>query len=230
MSSTRLPGKILKEAGGKTMLEYHITRLSKIPAKLIVATSNTSADDVIESWCMSRSIPVFRGEELDVLDRFYNASKLYGGEIIVRVTSDCPLIDPSLIMQGLEIYRAANNNRCYVSNCFPRTFSRGFDFEIFSSAMLEEAHAKAIDPSDREHVTPYFWKNRNGEFEIRNLSQEIDHSHFRITLDEEDDFKLIKTLLEDYRAADMNFMEIEQLLKSHPELSTINAHIEQKKT
>lgn len=229
MSSTRLPGKIMREAGGRSMLEYHTLRLAAIPAKMVIATSHNPSDDVIVSWCRRHNISVCRGDELDVLDRFYQAHCEFGGDIIVRVTSDCPLIDPTLILRGLEIYKATNSRSCYVSNCFPRTFARGFDFEIFSADMLKEAHAHATDAGDREHVTPYFWKNRSGQFDIRNLAQEEDHASLRITLDEEDDFKLIKTLLEDYNAASLNYAQIEQLLIMHPELRAINAHIEQKK-
>jgi spore coat polysaccharide biosynthesis protein SpsF len=229
MSSTRLPGKIMKEVSGKTMLEYHVRRLSRIPAKLAVATSTQPSDDVVESWCRMHDIAVYRGDELDVLDRFYNTLKEYGGDIIVRVTSDCPFIDSALIIKGLDMYREANNDRCYVSNCFPRTFARGFDFEIFSAAMLNEAHSNATDAGDREHVTPYFWKNRDGAFDIRNLAQDENHAALRITLDEEEDFTLIKTLLEDHNATALDHRQLEELLLSHPELRAINAHIEQKK-
>lgn len=229
MSSTRLPGKIMKEVNGRTMLEHHVQRLSAIPAKLVVATSTKSPDDVIETWCQKKGIAVYRGDELDVLDRFYKANEVFGGDIIVRVTSDCPLIDPTLIMTGIDVYQSANNNQCYVSNCFPRTYARGFDFEIFSSTMLKEAYSHATDEGDREHVTPYFWKNRSGKYDIQNIAQEENHSHLRITLDEEDDFTLIKKLIEEYNASELSYSQIEQILQSHPELCAINAHIEQKK-
>ena len=229
MSSTRLPGKIMKEVNGKTMLEYQVNRLSGLNAQLVVATSSKPSDDVIETWCQKKGIAVYRGDELDVLDRFYKANEVFGGDIIVRVTSDCPLIDATLIAQGLAIFDSVNSDSCYVSNCFPRTYARGFDFEIFSSAMLKEAYSQATDEGDREHVTPYFWKNRHGKYDIQNIAQEEKHSHLRITLDEEDDFTLIKKLIEEYNASELNYAQIEQILQSHPELCAINAHIEQKK-
>ncbi|MFM7727134.1 MAG: cytidylyltransferase domain-containing protein, partial [Flavobacteriales bacterium] len=126
MSSTRLPGKILMEAAGSSMLEHHVKRLSELSANVVVATSNQPADDVIESWCLQHNVAVFRGDELDVLDRFYHAHLVYGGDIVVRVTSDCPLIDPNLIAKGVALYKSTGNDHCYVSNCFPRTFARGF--------------------------------------------------------------------------------------------------------
>lgn len=229
MTSSRLPGKVMMEVDDRSMLEYHLKRLDSLRAKVVVATSVNAADDVIEKWCQQRNISVYRGDELDVLERFYNTHRVFGGEVIVRVTSDCPLIDSTLILNGLAIYEAANNEWCYVSNCFPRSFARGFDFEIFSAAMLNEAHLNATESSDREHVTPYFWKNRQGKYEMRNLEQEKNHSAIRITLDEEDDFALIRKLLKEHNALSLGYSQIEELLLSHPELLAMNAHIEQKK-
>ena len=116
-----------------------------------------------------------------------------------------------------------------MSNGMERTFARGFDFEIFSFELLDEAFKRATDESDLEHVTPYIWKNRPGNIQLYPVKQAIDNSRFRITVDTPEDFELIRLLIETYEADKLSYNEIEQILSEHPELPAINAHIEQKK-
>ena len=122
-----------------------------------------------------------------------------------------------------------DNNNLYISNGVERTFARGFDFEIFSFQLLEEAFHNATDEADLEHVTPYIWKNRSGKVDFYHVKQNTNNSNLRITVDTEDDFTLIKTLIENYNADQLSYNEIENILLQHPELIAMNAHIEQKK-
>jgi spore coat polysaccharide biosynthesis protein SpsF len=229
MTSSRLPGKILKEISGKSLLDFHIERLRKAGFDIAIATTINDTDDPVVSFAEKRNIPVHRGNENNVLSRFYETAKKFNYEVIVRVTSDCPLIDPHLIRNSIEKYLKMNNDLLYMSNGIERTFARGFDFEIFSFRLLEEAYNNATEEADLEHVTPYIWKNKSGKTEFYHIKQNDDHSSFRITVDTPEDFELIKLLIDKYKAADLSYAEIEDILQSHPGLTSINSHIEQKK-
>ncbi|MCE3278360.1 MAG: acylneuraminate cytidylyltransferase [Bacteroidetes bacterium] len=229
MTSTRLPGKVFKEVNSKSLLQYHIERLKETGFDIAIATTTNDTDDCISEYANQQKINVFRGSETDVLSRYYGTASKYNYDILVRVTSDCPLIDSHLIRNSIEKYLQLNNSKLYMSNALERTFARGFDFEIFSFELLKEAFEKATLESEREHVTPFIWKNIPGNVEFYHVKQSIDNSHLRITVDTSDDFELIRTLIEKYHADKLNYVEIETLLNEHPELVSINAHIEQKK-
>jgi spore coat polysaccharide biosynthesis protein SpsF len=231
MTSTRLPGKILLRAGAKTLLEHHIDRLSHFGSNIVVATTDRNSDEPVVAFCKQKNIHCMRGSEEDVMDRFVKAIEAFvsPNDIVVRVTSDCPLIDASLIEQGVKAFVEESPKDPYVSNCFPRSFARGFDFELFRASSLLDAASKTNDPFDREHVTPYLWKNKSGDTILKNISQEKDHSSLRICVDTPEDYTLIKKLIEEHGCSEMRYAEIEALLISHPELVAINAHIEQKK-
>jgi spore coat polysaccharide biosynthesis protein SpsF len=227
MTSTRLPGKILRMAAGKSMLQHHIDRLKKSGFTLVVATTTNEADDAVEIFANEQHLNCFRGDEHDVLGRFYDANKQFPADIIVRVTSDCPLIDSALIQQGIDLYIQLNDDKCYVSNCFPRTYARGFDFEIFSAALLTEAHQHATSVHDREHVTPYMRTHHAAQ--MHNIAQARDNSAMRLTLDTPEDLQLLMHMLEETPALQLGYEAIEDQLNLHPEWIAINAHIEQKK-
>jgi spore coat polysaccharide biosynthesis protein SpsF len=228
MTSSRLPGKIMLESGGKTMLQHHIDRLQSVGFPLLIATTSNIEDDVVAQYAKQKHIDCYRGDENDVLKRFYEANQLFHADVIVRVTSDCPLIDGNLIKQGIETYLALNNANCYLSNCFPRTYARGFDFEIFSASMLEEAHKLASSTNEREHVTPFM--RSHPRVHMHNISQEANHGNLRLTLDTEDDLIVIKNMMEKTDSIHQGFEKIEQNLLEHPEWIALNAHVEQKKS
>jgi spore coat polysaccharide biosynthesis protein SpsF len=228
MTSTRLPGKIMIETAGKTMLEHHVHRLQKAGHPVIIATTINCEDNPVETFAEKHNLACYRGDEYDVLGRFYEANQQFPGDIIVRVTSDCPLIDSTLIQQGIDTYLALNDDQCYVSNCFPRTYARGFDFEIFSARMLQEANRESTSTHDREHVTP-FMRAKHSE-RMHNIAQEKNNGSLRLTLDTPEDLLVLKHMIEETPALELGFAEIEILLLSHPEWITINEHIEQKKT
>jgi spore coat polysaccharide biosynthesis protein SpsF len=228
MTSTRLPGKVLKEINHRPLLDYHIMRLLKTGFQIVIATTTNPSDDCICDYAVKHNIKYYRGSEHNVLSRFYEAALKYNLNVIVRVTSDCPLIDPDLIKHNVEKYIVLNNPNVYMSNALDRTFARGFDFEIFSFEALKEAFINARIESDLEHVTPYIWKNKSGKIEFMHICQEIDNSRFRITVDTKEDFDLVKLLIEKYKADELSYNKIEDILDQHPELVEINSHIGQK--
>lgn len=231
MTSTRLPGKVLKSVADKPLIKYHVDRLSKSNIPIYIATTSNQSDLPLVQFCQENQIPYFCGSEEDVLARYFLAAEKYGLDVIIRVTSDCPLIDGELIAEGLVKYveRIPTHKNLYLSNCLQRTYPRGFDFEIFSFASLHEAYQFATLSSDREHVTPYLHQNRNKKMEFLSMTRSEDASQFRITVDELADFQLIKILIEQHNAHLLNSDQICDLLKRHPELVKINSNIEQKK-
>ena len=229
VTSTRLPAKVLLKVAGRTYLEHHLDRLQHTGLPVIVATTTNTDDEPVVRICAELGIPVFRGSEDDVLSRFAGAAREHELDGIVRVTSDCPLIDPAIVAAGVDRWRAENNPDLYVSNCLERTYPRGMDFEIFSAARLYDAEAKATLKADREHVTPYLHQNRSGEMRLLNLPWSGGGAQYRLTLDTADDWKLLDALIEDFDAPRLDCAELVAILDQHPELAALNAHIEQKK-
>ncbi|NEO63206.1 MAG: NTP transferase domain-containing protein, partial [Moorea sp. SIO4G2] len=153
MTSTRLPGKVLKQVLGKPLLDYQIERLRrvKLADEIVIATTINQTDEPIVELCNSISIPYFRGSEEDVLARYYGAAVEHQADVVVRVTSDCPLIDPQVIDQVIQFYLDHQGEYDYVSNSLQRTYPRGMDTEVFSFAALDEAFHEASAQPDREH-------------------------------------------------------------------------------
>ena len=229
MTSTRLPGKVLLPAAGQPLLAWHVQRLRQTELPIFLVITTNAADDVLADFAAEHSLPITRGDEHDVLSRYYACATAHALDVVVRVTSDCPLIAPELISEGVRRYLAAQDSRLYLSNALERTYPRGFDFEVFSYKLLAEAQAQATRPEDREHVTPYLHQNRPGTVRFAHLTRPTDASQYRLTVDTPEDFTLIQTLLEEHNAGTLGAEELITLLDAHPELAAINAHIEQKK-
>ncbi|GAA1590977.1 glycosyltransferase family protein [Kribbella sancticallisti] len=228
-TSTRLPGKVLLTAGDRTFLEHHLDRLAGTGLPVVVATTTNVDDDPIVVLAEKAGVGVFRGSEHDVLSRFAGAARGYGLDGVVRVTSDCPLIDAQVVAAGVERFREEDDENLYVSNCLERTYPRGMDYEVFSTARLLDAETHATLAADREHVTPYLHQNRPGNVQLLNLPWHGGGAQYRLTLDTEDDRLLLTTLIEKYRADRLNCADLVALLAEHPELPALNEHIEQKK-
>jgi spore coat polysaccharide biosynthesis protein SpsF len=229
MTSTRLPGKVLIEVGGRPLLDLHLDRLLASGHGVVVATTTNATDDPIASLASARGLPVWRGSEDDVLSRFAGAIREFSLDTVVRVTSDCPLIDGELVAAGIATYEQAGDPDLYVSNALTRTMPRGMDFEVFSGAALLEADSLAVAGPHREHVTPYLYENVSGRVTLKNLPWLEDKSAYRVTLDTEDDLRLIRALIEEHGAAELDCAGIIAVLDEHPEVAAINAHVEQKK-
>lgn len=232
MRSTRLPGKVLKEVLGKPLLEFLIERLasSKELDAIVVLTTREMADDSIAAFCEERKIPCFRGSEDDVLDRYYQAALQRGVDGIVRITADCPLIDPDIVDQLVETFRRGYPKIDYVSNSLERTFPRGLDVEVFSFEALEKAFHHAIYPEEREHATVYLCRHPE-LFKLKNIEHVPSLGHHRWTVDTPEDFALISLILENLYSIQPQFRlnDILDLLSHHSEWMKLNAHIEQKK-
>lgn len=230
MTSTRLPGKVLKKVLRKTLLEYQLERVkySKLIDEIIVATTTNDSDIPIIELCNQLGITFFRGSEDDVLERYYQAALENNGDVIVRLTSDCPLIDPKIIDKNIEMYLYGNYD--YVSNTQERTYPRGMDTEVFSFELLKKADLNSLLDYEREHVTPYFYTN-NKKFLIGQVKNQEDYSNYRLTVDTVEDLELITVILENLYPKNGKFKldNIIKFLKENPELATLNQHIEQKK-
>jgi len=229
MGSTRLPQKIMLQIQDALVLDYHIQRLRWSGYPIFVATTNQSNDDVLEAYCIQHQLPFYRGDEHNVLGRFYETAKKYDLDLIVRVTSDCPLTDGHLIRSGVEhlLSLSANAFR-YLSNTMKRTYPRGFDFEVFSFSLLKKAYEQAEQTFEREHVTPYMYLRQHEDVLLTDYCFSKDKSNYRITLDEYDDYTLISKLITDFHAHKMGYEEIIFLLDQHPELVRINQDVNQK--
>lgn len=224
MSSSRLPGKVLKTIVGKPMLELHLERLSRCRKidQLVVVTSIDSEDGAIEDLCKRLGINCFRGDLTNVLDRFYRAYRCFGADIIVRLTGDCPLADPGKIDELVTFFKASGCD--YASNCTPRSLPHGLDAEIFTGRALETCWKKATTPDENEHVTPYMRYGKNG-FKITHLEYDPVNADHRWTVDEPEDFELVTEIYEALYHKDPYFTteDIIHLLTQRPDLKKINA-------
>jgi spore coat polysaccharide biosynthesis protein SpsF len=230
MGSTRLPAKVLKPILGKPLLWWHLTRLrrAKLLDGVIVATTEAPGSDPIAEIADGLGIPVHRGSEQDVLARFAGAAAHMAAETIVRVTSDCPLIDPALVDQVIGEYLAHRPATQYVSLDVAR-FPRGLDTEVFSRAALDEAREEATDPFEHEHVTPFLWRQPE-RFGLRQLSTAEEIAPYRLCVDEEADLTLVTRLIEMLAPTRPHFgwRDCIDLLARDPSLAGLNAHIRQR--
>lgn len=227
VSSFRLPGKVLKPILGKPMLVRQIERVlqSRRVDQLIVATSTDPSDDDLESLCRQINVPCFRGSLNDVLDRFYQAAKIWQPQHVVRLTGDCPLIDPEIIDAVIDFCLAGSYD--YVSNATQPTFPDGLDSEVFRFSILEEAWKKSTLPSHREHVTPFIYQQPE-RFFIGHYRNTEDLSHLRWTVDEPEDFALVTKIYEALYPINPEFrmQDVLSLLRQRPELAAINQKVE----
>ena len=232
MGSTRLPGKVLREINGRPMLSYMLERVTAAHNidKVVLATSIDSSDDPIAELCRKNDILYYRGSVDDVLDRYYQAARRVKADIIVRLTGDCPLIDPRMIDCVIDIYK--NGNYDYVANTTPPkwTVPRGMDVEVFSRRSLEEAFLEGSSSAEREHVTPYIY-GLPWRYQLRQVRLAEDLSHHRWTVDTAEDLALVTHVLEALLPENPLFTmhDVLLLLKQHPERVKLNAGIAQKR-
>jgi spore coat polysaccharide biosynthesis protein SpsF (cytidylyltransferase family) len=225
--STRLPGKVLMEVNNSPLLKIHLDRLSQTKNidKIIVATTVNKEDDIIEKIATEWGYEVFRGSENDVLDRFYQAVKKPNPTWVVRVTSDCPLIDPNLVGDVLNFTQVQNVDYC--SNTMVEKFPDGQDVEVFKFSALEYAWMNATKKSDREHVTPFIRENsnykNNSRFTAINFDIENNYSNIRMTVDEQKDFELINKVVSELGTEKSWLDYTEYIIKN--DLSNINGNI-----
>src|SRR6266404_6339190 len=204
MGSSRLPGKVLRNLGNQTVLGHVIERAHRVSGvdEVIVATTIDPSDDAIESESLRHGATIARGSESDVLDRYFQAATGAKSDVVVRITSDCPLLDPDVVSAMLANFLRdlkSGSPPDYMSNGLRRTFPRGLDAEIIRVQALEQAHRDARRPYEREHVTPYIYEHPD-KFRIQSYEGGVDLSNYRWTLDTELDFLMLTKIFEGLRA------------------------------
>lgn len=224
MASTRLPGKVLADLAGRPLL-YHVvnrTSLARTLNSVVVATTVESQDDPIEEFCDSQGVLCFRGSENDVLDRYYQAAKYWNARVVVRITADCPLLDPAVIDEVVAIFNRGPAD--YVTNTIECTYPDGLDTEVFNRQALARAWREARLKSEREHVTPYI-RNHPELFRLGNVSHSEDLSALRWTVDEPNDLAFVREIYDQLGTSMFGMEEVLKLLREHPGLSEVNRGI-----
>ena len=227
LGSTRLPGKVLMPILDKPLLWQMVERVKRatLAGTIVIATTTESSDDIIEEFCQAEGLPCYRGSKDDLLDRHYQAAKLYNADAVVKIPSDCPLIDPAVIDKVLQYY--LDHDFDFVSNLHPATYPDGNDVEIMRWGAIEKARNEATRTLEREHTTPYIWENPD-KFKIGNVVWEagLDYSmSHRWTIDYPEDFTFIKTVYEHLYPIKPAFdlQDILDLTHQKPDIFAINS-------
>tara|TARA_B110000008_G_scaffold275762_1_gene313835 strand:+ start:1990 stop:2754 length:765 start_codon:yes stop_codon:yes gene_type:complete len=224
-NSTRLKNKVFADISGKPLIERVFDRVnqSKLIENIVIATSKELSDKKIVEWCIQNKINYFCGDENNVLDRFYKCGKLYEADIVVRITSDDPFKDPKIMDYAINLLISGNYD--YVSNTIIPTYPEGMDVEVFTFLALKKAYKEAKLNSEKEHVTPFIWKNKDF-FSIHNFKNSQNLSNYRWTIDYSEDLDFVRALyqlLKDKNYFSMN--EIINLLKKYPHLNNIQKDV-----
>lgn len=221
LSSSRLPGKVLKELCGKPVLKHVLDRLEccSMVNSVVVATTRDESDEALVQWCEEQNIDYYRGEREDVLSRFYECAIEYDADNIVRVTSDNPLVDPSIVDSTIELF--IEKGADYGSNSLKKTFPHGLDVEVLTFEALEESHREATEYYEREHVTQFI-RHRPQRYHLCNLESDGDWNDIRVTLDEDVDLQLIKLLIR-LLGENVDFYALKKLFSEYPALTRVNA-------
>jgi len=218
---------------GRSLLDYQIERLKRTnnADDIVIATTTNQSDDPVEELCRKLNCYYYRGSEDNVLLRYYEAAKEFQAECVVRINADCPLIDPNVVDKIINHFLSNNTKFDYVSNILESSYPIGLHTEAFSLASLEKVNNNAKDPIDREHVTPYIYKNPD-IFKIGSITHNTDLSHYRWTVDYPEDFDLVKKIIEGIYPvnADFDMHDILAYLGAHPELNDINSGITKEQT
>ncbi len=227
--STRLPNKVLRPLAGKPLLTRMVERVlaAELAGMVVVATTTDAADDPIVTLCSAEGFPCYRGDAADLLDRHYRAGELYDAAAVIKIPSDCPLIDPRIIDRVIAHFLAHPDEFDYVSNLHPPSYPDGNDVEIMTTTALETAWREATRPMEREHTTPYLWENPD-RFRIGSVYWEsgLDYSmSHRWTIDYEEDYQFIAAVYDALYPLDRLFSldDILDYLALHPETEAINS-------
>ena len=216
------------ELGGQTALARVVARLSRSERvnQVVVATTTTPADGGIVKEAERNASAWFRGSEQDVLSRYVQAAEQFRADRVVRITSDCPLVDPGVVDRVIS--EALSSDAGFASNCIHRTYPRGLDTEVFTLDALRRADDMCDQPHHREHVTPIFYE-RPDLFRVHSVTGSEDYTRFRWTLDTPEDLELIRAIYSRFdNRDDFGWREVVSLMEEHPELNEINSHVIQK--
>jgi spore coat polysaccharide biosynthesis protein SpsF (cytidylyltransferase family) len=232
MGSRRLPGKVLADILGRPMLERVLVRLgrARAPDEVVVATSAVREDDPIADLCERLAVPCSRGSAEDVLDRFHQAADERQAETIVRITADCPLIDPELVDETVHAFQQASPSVDFACNRLPwdRTYPIGTDTEVCSRPALDAAWREAVQANQREHVMPFFYENPDRFRLLHVRSSDSSLGQMRWTVDEPEDLDFVRQVYARFERDDFTWRELIGLLRREPELARINADVAHK--
>ncbi|MBF9223032.1 cytidylyltransferase domain-containing protein [Hymenobacter ruricola] len=231
MGSSRLPGKVGLPLAGQPLLVRMVERVqrARLAGAVVVATTTAPADDALAEMCAAHGLPCFRGDALDLLDRHYQAAREYGAEVVLKIPSDCPLIDPAVIDQVLGVYLDNPDSFDFVSNLHPATFPDGNDVEIMRFSALQTAWREARRPLEREHTTPFFWENP-ARFRLANVAwnsgNDYSMSH-RWTIDYPEDYAFIAAVYDALYNQNPAFGldDVLRLTEARPDIAQLNAHL-----
>jgi len=233
MRSERLPGKVLLPILGRPMLGRQVERLRRCRQvdEIVVAVPDSASDDVLADFVLHEGLRCYRGSETDVLGRYRGAALESQAETVVRVTADCPLIDPAVVDGCVRAFHEGKGSVAYLSNTQRRTFPRGMDTEVFTRDALETAHLEAERDDEREHVTPFIYR-RPERFRLGDYWADRDDSRYRLTVDTPADLRLVRAVFEELLPTrpDFELESVVQLLVARPDLVALNAHVEQRPT
>ena len=226
-NSKRLPNKVIKNIKHKSILQLIIERLKNIPhTQLVIATTKGKEDDEICKICLKNDVPFYRGKKNDVLSRYYAVSSLYNFKTIIRTNADCPFLDKDILKKMLSIFIKKKYD--YFSNILEPSFPSGLHIEIFNQKTLKIANRKATSVSDREHVTPYIYRN-NRKFFIGSFKNNKNLSFHRWTIDYLEDLRFVKKVYKEFNYKnDFKMNDVLKLLKKKPEITNLNYFIEKK--
>ncbi len=232
MASSRLPGKVLLDIGGEPMLVRVVERVRRAETvrAVAVATTTDASDDPVEVLCNERGYPLSRGSQFDVLDRYYQAARQMRADVVVRVTADCPVIDPGVIDRTVREFLRTGVD--FAANRLPppwkRTFPIGLDTEVVAFAALERAWKEASELHEREHVMPYFY-DQDGRFRIQVIDNDQDYGALRWTVDTPEDLDLLRRIYANFDGRDdFGWLDVLTLVQSRPDLGAINANVRHK--
>lgn len=231
MTSSRLPGKVLADLGGQPVLAWVVRRAQGTNGidQVVVATSVASDDDVIEAFCKEQGYACTRGNLHDVLDRYVEAARQFDAEVVVRLTADCPLIDPEMLADNLSTFLQAEPPLDFAANRLPneRTIPIGLDAEFCTMAALETAWREAKEPHQREHVMPFFYEHPE-RFRILHIKHTPDHGHPRWTVDTPEDLELLRQIVSHFKDDTFSWKDVLTLFEKEPRLAQINANVQHK--
>lgn len=225
--SSRFPEKVFANLSGHPLIWHVVNRVrnSSMVDEVVVATTTNPVDDKLYEWCVANSVPVNRGSENDVLNRFYETAKKFNADVVVRITADDPFKEPRLIDEAINTL--VSETADYVCNNFPPTYPEGTDVEVLTFDALEKQELNSTSDYEREHVTQYIYRNPQ-DFKMLNLSNSEDLSYLRWTIDTEKDFKMVKTIYDNLYSSDDKIFHMDDILKflkDNPEVATMNSDV-----
>jgi len=227
MGSSRLPGKVLRALAGRPMLDHVFERTSAICGvdHVVVATSTNAADDAIANWGKSTSRPIFRGSEDDVLGRYVAVIEKLGCDVVVRITADCPLLDPNVCARVLQEFEASDPSVDYAVTA---GYPRGLDTEVIRAQALLDTHQETSNSAEREHVTLRLYRRPQDHRIMEVRKGGVDLSEWRWTVDTPSDMRFVEAILQRLNPSDFRWESVYGILESEPDLALINSHIPQK--